>query len=89
MKTTNSCIISFGGYGNNLMVDAVTAAKMLPLLENALIVDDSWTGAESVLVRKKAAVKIEMGTMTTVTEEEFETLREAAKAKKAATTPEE
>lgn len=84
MKTTNSCIISFGGYGNKLMVDAATAAKILPLLENASIVDDNWTGTETVMVQKKAAVKIEMGVVTTVTEDEFESLREAVKAEKAA-----
>ncbi len=71
------------GYSTTLLCDAATAAELIKLLPRLKMVENGWTGDESVLVESERSVAIEMGGWTPFTHDQYQSLRDAVEAEKA------
>jgi hypothetical protein len=72
------------GYSATLLCDAATAAELIKLLPRLKLVENEWTGDESVLVEAGRNVTIEMGKWAPFTRDQYQSLRDAVEAEKAA-----
>jgi hypothetical protein len=69
-------------YSGTLLCDAATAAELIKLLPRLKLVENEWTGDESVLVEADRNVTIEMGGWTPFTRDQYRSLRDAKQAEK-------
>lgn len=82
---TPMCKISIGSYGHFILAEPKKAAALFQLLADCTIVESNWSEAtNSVLVVQENVVAMALTNVVPLTQAEYDSIREAHAAEKAA-----